>query len=377
MSTDIHLQSVRTEWLQVDDATLWAFVVLEASDGLVGRGESMLGGAEPAVGAAIETATQPWLGRALHEIALPRPALATERPTGLLEATVHAALDQALWDLRARALGLPIYAALGPCLHRHLPLYANINRGTRDRSPEGFAARASAAAKDGFDGVKIAPFDGLTRANAGSRAAREAFEVACERVEAVRDAIGFERRLMVDCHWRLQLHTALKFLRRIEPCRLDWFEDPLPYAEFDGWAALRATGQAPLVGGETARGIRDLLPFLDRGLLDCVMPDVRYFGGITELHALTPLATEYQVRIAPHNPRGPVGTLASAHAVAGSSMFDHLEFQYGECDWRAALTNGTEDIRDGTLHLSDAAGLGLAWNNEVAAPNAISVRGPR
>lgn len=373
MSSKPRLRSVRTELIHVDEKTTWSFVVLEAEAGLVGRGETMLGGAEAVVARAVENAAAPWIGQPVQDIVLPQPALAHERPTGLLESTVHAALDQALWDLRGQVLSAPVYAALGPTLHRRLALYANINRGTRERTPEGFAKRASAAATDGFEGIKIAPFDGLTRANARTRAGREALAMACARVEAVRDAIGFDRQLMVDCHWRLSVHNALAFLRRVEPSRVDWFEDPLPYADLDGWTTLRAHGQASLVGGETARGTRDLMPFLDRGLLDVVMPDVRYFGGITELHALTPLAAQYQVRVAPHNPRGPVGTLASAHAMAGSTVFEHLEFQYQEWPHRAALTHGTEEIRDGALHLNARPGLGLAWNQPIADQHAIGL----
>ena len=139
----------------------------------------------------------------------------------------------------------------------------------------------------------------------------------------------------------------------------------MPYHEKAAWRHLRAASDARLVGGETARGARDVVPFLADGIWDVVMPDVRFFGGISEMLALTPLALQYQVGYAPHKPRGPVGTLASAHAMASCPAFLMLEFQYGECDWRARLTGGAERIEGGKLILSNAPGLGLELKLEA------------
>ena len=352
--------------LRVDQQTEWVFLRLGTSDGVMGFGEPLLGGQETLLSTALAEAGRRLVGTPVNE-AKPSPKpLAIEKSTGLLEATVHAAIDQGLWDLRARTAGLPLYRMLGPTLRTDIKLYANINRGTRDRSPGGFAERAAGAVADGFDAIKIAPFDGFNRANAVTPTGRNALATAIERITAVRDAIGPERSLMVDCHCRLDLPSALKVLRATESIRLDWFEDVLPYHDLDSWSSLRAASHAPLIGGESARGTRDLLPFLDRGIWDVLMPDIRFFGGVTELVALSSLAEQFQVRIAPHNPRGPVGTLASAHAMVGCPVFYALEFQHAECDWRDALTAGSERIENGTLRLGDDAGIGMGWDDSVA-----------
>ena len=129
---------------------------------------------------------------------------------------------------------------------------------------------------------------------------------------------------------------------------------------------MRSASKARLIGGETARGIRDLVPFMRDGIWDVVMPDVRFFGGVTELMALSPLASQYQVGLAPHNPRGPIGTLASAHAMASCPAFWMLEYQFGECGWRNELVDGAEQIEQGKLALPDAPGLGARLNQDVA-----------
>jgi len=344
----------------VDAKTEWVFLELVTDEGAIGVGEALLGGSEPLLRDALAHAARALVGEDPLRAAPVRDPLADDQASGLLEATVGSAIDQCLWDLRARLAGLPLHRLLGPRIHDTIALYANINRGTRTRSASEFAARAAEAHANGFRGVKIAPFDGLNRANAISAEGRRAFAAGVERIRAVREAIGPDGTLMVDCHCRFDLSGALRLLDACEVQRIDWLEDVLPYHDLDGWERLRAASLAPLVGGETARGIRDLIAFMRRGLWDVVMPDIRFFGGVTELAALGPLAHEYQVGLAPHNPRGPIATLASAHAMAGCPAFSMLEFQYGECDWREALVGGAEQIVDGALVLPDGPGIGAA-----------------
>ena len=365
------ISGARVDRVVVDPKTEWVSLTLTSDNGLSGRGEAMCPNPGALLQSALEIAAAKLVGRTVKSSAPPPKPLADDKAIGLLEATVHATIDQCLWDLRTRSTDMPIYGALGPTLRTSIPLYANINRGTRERSPETFAARAALAIEDGFDAVKIAPFDDLTRQNGHTTAGRNALALGLERVNAVRDAIGPDNLLMIDCHCRFHLPGALQFLKAAEPVRIDWFEDVLPYHELTPWAQLRANAPVLLAGGETARGIRDLLPFLDQGIWDVVMPDVRFIG-ITELAAMDLLAEQYQVQLAPHNPRGPIGTAASAQAMVGARAFRVLEFQHGEIDWRGALTNETEVIRNGALELSGAPGLGIDWNETAIRSHSVS-----
>ena len=355
----------------VDERTRWVMLELITADGERGLGEALLPDEDGPGVDALAWAGRRLRGQGVLNAMAPVPTLAVDKASGLLEATVHAAVDQCLWDLRARHAGLPVHRMLGPTLRRRLRLYANINRGTRDRSPEGFAARAAAAVADGFDAVKIAPFDGVSRATVHTAAGRAAFATAVDRVLAVRDGLGEAPMLMIDCHCRLDLVAARRFLDATRHARIDWFEDVLPYHDLHGWSRLKSFCDAPLAGGETARGTRDLLAFIEAGIWDVLMPDVRFFGGITELASLAARAAQHQLTIAPHTPRGPVGTLASAHAMAGCPVFHMLEYQYRECEWRAALVGGAERIGAGYLELPDSPGLGATLESALLATHAV------
>lgn len=357
------LVSFQVHRVRVDQATEWLFLRLTTEAGYSGFGEPMLGGREDLLFEALALAASRLVGTDCLVARAPVQVLADDQASGLLEATVRSAIDQCLWDLRGQEAGLPVCRLAGPQLRDQFQLYANINRGTRNRSPAGFAERAGLAVEAGFHAVKIAPFDGVTRATLQTPAGRAALETGIERIHAVRAAIGDESTLMVDCHCRLDLPAALRVIDATKPIRLDWLEDALLYQDRDGWGRLRAASPARLIGGETARGVSDLLPFLREGIWDVVMPDVRFFGGITELLAVEPLCVQHQVSLSPHNPRGPVGTLASAHAMASSHAFSMLEFQFGECDWRSQLVGGAERIEGGKLLLSHAPGLGIDWQD--------------
>lgn len=359
------ITNAQVHCITADKGTHWVFLELVTDDSLHGYGEALLGGQEPLLIDALQHAASKLLGGNILEVATPIAKLADEHATGLLEASVRSAIDQCLWDLRARAAGLPLYRLLGPKLRDEITLYANINRGTHSRSAEEFASRAAAAVREGFTAVKLAPFDGVTRSNVHTAKGQQLFTTAIERVRAVREAIGMEAMLMVDFHCRLDLAAALQFLDAVAPLRLDWFEDVLPYHNLGDWERLKSASRTPLIGGEMARGIRDLLPFMQRGIWDVVMPDIRFFGGVSELLALAPLATQFQVSFAPHNPRGPVGTLASAHAMAGVASFTMLEFQWGECEWRNDLVGGAELIKNGTLQLVQEPGLGFNFDERL------------
>src|SRR5512138_2664072 len=119
---------------------------------------------------------------------------------GFVSATACSAIEQALWDLSGKALDVPAHALFGGRIRDTLPVYANINRATTRRTPEGFAATAKAAAGEGFRAVKGAPFDGFPPAGSSAAAIDAAVENGIACVAAMRDAVGPDVEVMVDCH---------------------------------------------------------------------------------------------------------------------------------------------------------------------------------
>ncbi len=197
--------------VRVSAKTLWVFVRARDMDGVEGWGEATLPGTGSDVALAAAIAR---LGGMLAgtRIATPIDLTAHLPAPGSIDALAIAAavsaVDQAFWDIAARRAGRPLAALLGQPAVDAIDLYANINRRTLDRSPQGFAASATTAHRLGYRAFKIAPFDGVTPETAVSAEGRAGIVAGLERAAAVRAVIGRGARLMIDCHWRLTEASA-------------------------------------------------------------------------------------------------------------------------------------------------------------------------
>jgi len=293
--------------VRVTPRTVWTFARLVADSGDEGWGEATLEGRAAEVEAAIR--------------AFRPPLELGEIPGTLVEAAAYSAVEQARWDLAARAARRPLAALLGGARRDPVPLYANINRGTTDRSPAGFAARAAEAVAWGFGAIKIAPFDNMNEAYA--------------RIGAAADAIGGRAELQVDCHWRFDEARAQEALAECARLGVTWFECPLPETPEHFSAIRRLRGKANaagmrLAGAEQFIGAAGFRPLLEQGLYDVVMPDVKYAGGIAECLRIAQLAARHGVACSLHNPSGPVCHVHSVHVSAALESRERLEYQHGE-----------------------------------------------
>jgi galactonate dehydratase len=348
---------------RISASTVWTFVRVVDDDGIEGWGEATLQGEAAAIHRHVEDFAVELRTRspqsALDVAATRGPVAAT-----LAEAAALSAIDQALRDLQAQKRGRPLHAELGDAQRSRIPLYANINRGTVDRSPAGFARRAAEAVTSGFDAVKIAPFDGVTPAIAETAEGETLIAAGIERIAAVREAIGAHRRLLVDCHWRLTEASALRVLQALEGVGLFWFECPLPEdaQQFDALRRIRHRANALGVltaGCESLTGLGAFQAFLDAGVYDVVMPDVKYAGGLAEMLRIAEAAATHGTLCSPHNPTGPIAHLHSVHVSALIGALPFLEFQYGESERFFDLVDGDlPDPRGGASALPSGAGLG-------------------
>jgi galactonate dehydratase len=179
--------------------TMWLFVRLGTDQRLTGLGEASDGFGFAGTSKAGIDRMQSEL-KAFFEIAQGHSPLEIERyrqlgdararAGGLVAATAYSAIEQALWDLAGQALDQPIHALLGGRVRDRLPVYANINRTTKSRTPEGFAATTRQAIAEGFSAVKAAPFDGFPAPSAGQAAIERATDLGVACVEAIRAAAG-------------------------------------------------------------------------------------------------------------------------------------------------------------------------------------------
>ncbi|MCP5116717.1 MAG: hypothetical protein GY953_38305, partial [bacterium] len=211
----------------------WVIFELGTNSGLTGLGDATHSAREPRL--AVSVAHQlfrliegrsPFEVEPLRRAALPLVENASRRDKRP-HAVALAGLEQCLWDLQGKALGLPCYKLFGGKLRDTVRNYANINRMTRgeDRTPEGFAASTHRALGAGFDAFKLAAFDHLRRDDPDAARFEHDTQVGISMVEAVRDVIGPDRDLLLDGHSRFTREQATNLARRLEHLNLFWLEE--------------------------------------------------------------------------------------------------------------------------------------------------------
>lgn len=347
------LRSVTPLTVAVDPMIDWLVVRVEDHEGNVGLGEGTL---ERRNGAVAEIITRNWsslLGR--H----PRSELArrAQIPESLEEAAAHSALNQALWDLTARQNRVQLAIMRAGHQARAPRLCANLNRAIGpDRSPAAFAAAARCAKSQGYKIVKIAPFDGVERHPLTDVRTRTLVQEGLRRTAAVIEAADIEVR--VDLHRRFELAAAVQVVQELSRLKVGWIEAPVRENAFAEWKAIRARTGVRLAGGGCLTRPRDYAAFLDASGVDVVVPDIKYCGGVDGFREVLEIAGRFGAAVAPHNPSGPIATLATIHAAAGHRL-DSLEVP-----WRDQ-PNAIDVIEDGKVVLPSGDGLGLWLPTDV------------
>jgi galactonate dehydratase len=359
---------------------VWLFVRLGSDKGLTGLGE-----ASDAFGFS-NTSKQDALRmeselRRFFALAEGKPRLDIEAyrhaggppaaAGGLLSATAYSAIEQALWDLAGQSLGVPAHTMLGGKIRDSLPVYANINRTTKPRTPEGFAATAKRAVADGFRSLKAAPWDGFPKPGSSAAMVSKAVDDGIACVAAMREAVGPNIELMVDCHSFFDVPLAVSVAKRLEPYKLAWYEEPVAPQRTPETLEIRRGIKQAMAGGEVLFGVKGFEPLCRTQAVHVIMPDVKHCGGLEELTRIALMAQRHGVAVAPHNPSGPVATAASVQVCAVIKNFRILELQWGEVDWRAELIAPVERFEKGSIEVPQKPGSGIRLNDKVATAHRL------
>ena len=359
--------------------TVWLFVRLRTDAGLTGLGE-----ASDAFGFANTTAADADTMRArlqtFFDLARGGSPLDVERyrqramplvKGDLTSATAFSAIEQAMWDLAGQALDVPTYSLFGGKVRDTLPVYANINRAASPRNAAGFAAAARRAVGDGFRAVKAAPFDGFPPPGSPAAQIDAAVDAGIAAVAAMREAVGPDVQIMIDCHSFFDIERAVSVAVRLEPQRLTWYEEPVGPERVDDTLAIKGRIRQPMAGGEVLFGVAGFAPLYQRRAVDVIMPDVKHCGGLLELSRIAAAADAAGVMVSPHNPSGPVSTAASVHVAAGLRNFNVLELQYGEVAWRGELLTPPERFVNGRIDVANRPGLGITVSDDAIRRHAL------
>jgi galactonate dehydratase len=275
-------------------------------------------------------------------------------------------IDMALLDLKGKKLGIPVYELLGGSFRTKITLYANYWFTGGGHNEADYARQAKEVKKAGFTGLKFDPFahtnyfygeDLDTSLSLTKSEQNRAFEVS----KAVREAVGENMDIMIETHAMLNFKVAVTMAKRLSELDITWYEEP---AGPESSSTLRAFRERidPSVSicvGErhyTRHGIR---PILEKHISDIIMPDITRCGGPSEMKRMATMAEAYNVLIAPHNPNGPLSTLASSHVCASIPNFFKQEFIFKDVPWRDTVIDHPLDIQNGQLILSKRSGLGV------------------
>jgi galactonate dehydratase len=339
------IKKIDTHIFNVSSKTNWVLISIELENGTIGWGEASLNGWELVIKSVIDSQFQYLLGKDIA-VAQVELKIGARSPGGLIASAAVSALQQALLSLIANNSQCTLDKPLGGAIRKLIPVYANINRATKLRTPEGFVQTALAAKNAGFEAFKLAPFDGLLPHLCGVGEGDRIIQQAIDAIFAVRDAVGKHARLMVDCHWRFSESAASKAITDLRDANLYWFECPLveTYANFDSLRRLRsqANSQGVLIAAaETQIGLDSFEQIFSEKIYDVVMPDVKYCGGPWVMLEIANRAAECGVKFAPHNPTGPVCHLQSVNVASVAPVFDMLEVQFGESQYFDQIINSS------------------------------------
>ncbi|TCP30964.1 galactonate dehydratase [Scopulibacillus darangshiensis] len=275
-------------------------------------------------------------------------------------------IDMALLDLKGKVLGVPCYELLGGAFRTEIPLYANYWFTGGGHNSEDYAAQAKKVKEAGFGGLKFDPFahtnylygeDLSANLSLTPELQQKAYDVS----KAVREAVGYDKDMMIETHAMLNFKTAVTMADRLAELDITWYEEPVGPESAETLKAVRDRlnpGVSICVGERhyTRYGIR---PILEKQLVDIIMPDITRCGGPSEMKRMATMAEAYNVLLAPHNPNGPLSTLSSAHVCASVPNFFRQEFIFNDVPWRDEVIDHPLEIKEGHLVLSRRPGLGV------------------
>ncbi|SIO34575.1 galactonate dehydratase [Singulisphaera sp. GP187] len=300
---------------------------------------------------------------------------------GPLHATALSAIDIALWDLKGKALGVPIHELFGGPTRDEVPVYVHCPAGP---DPASFAQAARRCVDRGDRALKVTlplfygaeppdwdvdrPLGYSGSPGAIARTLKETehlptavFDRIAAFFEAARQAVGPEIELAVDCHGRFNVANAKRLCDALAPFRLMFIEEPVPPENPEALAEVTRASRTPIAAGERWATIHGVLPFLKAGAVHLLQPDVVNCGGLTQARKIAALAEAYGIGLAPHNPNGPLATAASVQLAASIPNLTMLETIGGPED--EALNRSI--VRDpicaaqGRLPVPQGPGLGL------------------
>ena len=337
------------------------FVKICTDANVTGIGEATLEGKETSVASAIKEFSRYLIGKDPERIEHHWQVMyrGSFWRGGAVITSAISGIDQALWDIKGKVYGVPVYELLGGPVRNKIRFYTH----ARGDNPEELAESARSLVRKGWDALKYlvtGPFEN------GAVFKRKDLEMAGERMRMVREAVGDDVDIMLDCHGRFTSADAIKVGMLVEPYKPLFFEEPVPPEDVDAMVKVSRSLRIPIATGErlyTRWGFKELLY---KHAVDVIQPDLCHAGGISEVRRIAALAEIFYVKVAPHNPLGPVATAACVQLDAAIPNFLIQEVAPYEriAPWVNRFVREPIRIEHGYATLPKEPGLGVELDEE-------------
>ncbi|TPI10478.1 galactonate dehydratase [Mesorhizobium sp. B4-1-3] len=347
----------------------WLFLKIETDAGISGWGEPVVEGKALTVEAAVKELADYLIGK--------DPRLIEDHWTvmhrggfyrgGPILMSAIAGIDQALWDIKGKALGVPVHELLGGRLRETIRVYSWIG-GDR---PAEVAAGARDMVARGFQALKMNGTEELQIVDSHDR-----IDAAVERVAMVREAVGPNIGIAVDFHGRVHRPMARILVKELEPYRLMFIEEPVLSENREALKEIAALGSTPIALGERLYSRWDFKSVFEEAVVDIIQPDLSHAGGITECRKIAAMAEAYDVAVAPHCPLGPIALAACLQldAVSYNCFIQEqslgIHYNTGNDLLDYAANKDVFRYQDGYVAIPEGPGLGVEIDEDYVKERA-------
>ncbi len=281
---------------------------------------------------------------------------------------VLSAIDMALWDIKGKRLGVPVWDLLGGKVRdkvRAMVMAGSYPESAPLLTPEKFANFARMAKADGYTSLKMTPFP----SNWSELAHGDLIRQNTAIVEAVREEVGWDFDIGIEIHRNLHPGTSVVFAQQIEKFLPYFFEDPIaPDSVMSmGWVGDKIN--LPLAAGERNNTIWEFREYCTLPGMSFLKPDIGLAGGFTHVKKIAAVAESFHIKMAPHHFLGPITTMALTHIATATPNWDVNEFNVETGTFKEDIVSNVTEVKDGYFIPPESPGLGIDINVDEMLKN--------